>query len=105
MVEQLGQGQCGLDFTKGKVNISDSKNFGPEKFRASSMIINCGVNNCNLSEGVEVNFATVTGTTPDEIQDALDSAARSPISSMSANLRQARLEKCPLYQELIKPTR
>lgn len=100
MTEMLPSGRCGLDIQNGNLIYTDTKNFGPEKIRASSIKVNCAVNGCELEEGAEINFPTITGATLTEVNQVLLDEAKSPMSSINNRLRQERLERCPFYKKL-----
>lgn len=93
-----GTFRCGLDFAKANLRVSDTKHFGPEKFRANTADVYCGYLSCPLSSGLEVNFSAIAGESIQEVTSIFEEAATATDSRISEQLRQARLTQCPIYK-------
>lgn len=95
----LGAGKCGLDYSNAQLHINDSKNFGPEKFRANTADVFCGIDSCPLAAGIEVRFSTIAAPTRQEVATTFEIEATNPESRISEQLRIARLQNCPTYKK------
>lgn len=105
MPKELEVGSCGLDYTNAKLRMNDTKNFGPEKFRANTVDIFCNVTTCPLALGVEVRFPTIAAPTTQEVVATFEAETKIQESRVSEQLLMTRLNLCPLLQnQLGKPT-
>ena len=98
MPEKLEAGRCGLDYNNARLRINDSKNFGPEKFRANTADVFCDVTGCQLALGIEVRFPTIAAPTREEVVATFEAEAGIQESRISEQLLSARLTQCPFFK-------
>lgn len=99
MTQELEVASCGLDSSNAQLHMNDTKNFSPEKYKVNTADFICEYANCELSNGVEIKFSTITGATTTEVEKIFESEVKDPNSRISEKLRQARLENCPFYKQ------
>jgi uroporphyrinogen-III decarboxylase len=104
MPKELEVGSCGLDYTNARLRMSDSKNFGPEKFRANTADVFCNITTCPLALGVEIRFPTIAAPTVQEVTATFEAEARIQESRISEQLLMTRLTRCPILQNQLGKT-
>lgn len=105
MPKELEVGSCGLDYTNAKLRINDSKNFGPEKYRANTADVTCKVTGCQLSQGVEIRFPTIVAPTTQEVLATFEVEAQIQESRISEQLLMARFTHCPYLRNQLDSSR
>lgn len=98
MLENLEAGRCGLNYNNARLQINDSKNFGPEKFKANKADVFCEVTGCELALGIEMRFPTIAAPTREETVATFEKEAGIQESRISEQLLATRLTQCPFLQ-------